>query len=158
MTMLNIKDLESWYGKVQILHGVNMHVSKGEIVCIIGPNGAGKSTILKNIFGLIDKRKGNIHFEGKELIHKQPNEIVKEGISFVSQAAMESGIADTLGLQKKVEAVKNTRTVRKKDMIHNEYQPKIEVDSQTYEVRADGELLICEPADILPLAQRYYLF
>ncbi|MEJ2141383.1 MAG: urease subunit alpha [Gammaproteobacteria bacterium] len=79
-------------------------------------------------------------------------------ISFVSQAAMESGIAGKLGLKKKISFVKGTRDVRKKNMILNDYQPHIEVDSQTYEVRADGELLVCEPADILPLAQRYYLF
>lgn len=79
-------------------------------------------------------------------------------LTFVSQAALEAGIRGQLGLQKKVVAVKNTRKIQKKDMRLNDYQPKIEVDSQTYEVRADGELLTCEPADVLPLAQRYFLF
>jgi urease subunit alpha len=79
-------------------------------------------------------------------------------ISFVSKAAYENGIAKKLGLQKQVVAVANTRAIRKKDMLLNNYQPKIEVDSQTYEVRADGELLTCEPATVLPLAQRYFLF
>jgi urease subunit alpha len=79
-------------------------------------------------------------------------------VSFVSKAAMENGIGDQLKLSKRTMAVSNTRNIRKKDMIHNNYQPKMEVDSQTYEVRADGELLTCEPADILPLAQRYFLF
>jgi urease subunit alpha len=55
-------------------------------------------------------------------------------------------------------AVKNTRAIRKKDLILNDYQPQIDVDAQTYEVRADGELLRCEPATVLPLAQRYFLF
>ena len=55
-------------------------------------------------------------------------------------------------------AVSNTRTIGKKDLLLNTYQPKIEVDSQTYEVRADGQLLVCEPATVLPLAQRYFLF
>jgi urease subunit alpha len=77
---------------------------------------------------------------------------------FVSQAAADSSIGKKLGLQKQTSAVKATRTVRKKDLIHNDYQPKIEVDSQTYEVRADGQLLTCEPAKVLPLAQRYFLF
>jgi urease subunit alpha len=54
--------------------------------------------------------------------------------------------------------VKGTRTIRKSDLILNDYQPKIEVDSQTYQVRADGQLLTCEPAHVLPLAQRYFLF
>ena len=79
-------------------------------------------------------------------------------ITFVSQAALDAGIKEKLGLHKIVAAVKNTRNIRKKDMLLNFYQPTIEVDSQTYEVRADGELLVCEPATVLPLAQRYFLF
>ena len=79
-------------------------------------------------------------------------------VSFISKAAMENGIGDQLKLSKRTMAVSNTRNIRKQDMIHNNYQPKMEVDSQTYEVRADGELLTCEPADVLPLAQRYFLF
>jgi urease subunit alpha len=75
-------------------------------------------------------------------------------VSFVSQAGLDAGMAEKLGLRKRLMAVKNTRTVRKKDLILNDYQPKMEVDSQTYEVRADGELLRCEPATVLPLAQR----
>ena len=79
-------------------------------------------------------------------------------LSFVSKRAFESGIRDKLGLAKQTLAVSGTRSIKKLDMIHNSYLPNIEVDSQTYEVRADGELLVCEPADILPLAQRYFLF
>jgi urease subunit alpha len=79
-------------------------------------------------------------------------------ISFVSKAGLENGIARRLNLQKRIVAVKGTRTVRKADLIHNSYQPTIEVDAQTYEVRADGQLLTCEPAKVLPLAQRYFLF
>jgi urease subunit alpha len=79
-------------------------------------------------------------------------------ITFVSKAAASSDIKAQLGLQKILSAVGNTRSIGKKDLIHNHYQPKIEVDPQTYAVRADGELLTCEPADILPLAQKYFLF
>jgi urease subunit alpha len=79
-------------------------------------------------------------------------------ITFVSQAALESEIKRKFGLQKRLVAVKNTRTIKKADLIHNNYLPKIDVDPQTYEVRADGKLLTCEPADVLPLAQRYFLF
>ena len=78
--------------------------------------------------------------------------------TFVSQAAFNNDIANSLSLQKNCIAVKNTRNIRKKDLIHNSYQPTIEVDAQTYEVRADGELLTCEPAEVVPLAQRYFLF
>ncbi len=79
-------------------------------------------------------------------------------LTFVSQAAIESGVGRKLGLNKTLSAVRGTRSVRKRDLIHNDYQPHIEVDSQTYEVRADGQLLTCEPATVLPLAQRYFLF
>ncbi len=79
-------------------------------------------------------------------------------ISFVSQAGYEANIRQKIKLNKKVVAVKNTSEIKKKDLVHNAFCPEIEVDSQTYEVRADGKLLTCEPADVLPLAQRYFLF
>jgi urease subunit alpha len=79
-------------------------------------------------------------------------------LAFVSRAAMETDLGQKLGLMKPLVAVRNTRAIRKRDLIHNDYQPHIEVDSQTYEVRADGQLLTCEPASVLPLAQRYFLF
>ena len=77
---------------------------------------------------------------------------------FLSQAGVQAGIPDQLGLQSMIGTVKNCRTVSKHDMVRNDYLPRIDVDSQTYEVRADGELLVCEPASVLPLAQRYFLF
>jgi urease subunit alpha len=79
-------------------------------------------------------------------------------VSFVSQAGLDHGMADRLRLQKRLVAVRGTRALRKSDLVLNGYQPKIEVDAQTYEVRADGQLLTCEPATVLPLAQRYFLF
>ena len=79
-------------------------------------------------------------------------------VSFVSQAGLANNMAGRLGLQKRLVAVKGTRTVSKKDLLLNDYLPKIEVDPQTYEVRADGQLLTCEPAKTLPMTQRYFLF
>ncbi len=79
-------------------------------------------------------------------------------VTFVSQAALQAGVGEALGLQKRLVEVRGTRAVRKADLIHNHYQPRMEVDAQTYEVRADGVLLQCEPASELPLAQRYFLF
>jgi len=79
-------------------------------------------------------------------------------LTFMSQAGIKAGVADQLGINKTVAAVSGTRKIRKADMKLNDYQPNIEVDSQTYEVRADGQLLTCEPADVLPLAQKYFLF
>jgi urease subunit alpha len=71
---------------------------------------------------------------------------------------MNAGLAEKLGLQRRLVAVEGCRTVTKKSMVHNDATPVIEVDPETYEVRADGELLVCEPAEVLPLAQRYFLF
>jgi urease subunit alpha len=79
-------------------------------------------------------------------------------IAFVSQICKSKGIARGYGLRKRLEAVKGCRAIGKKDMKWNDALPKIMVDSETYEVRADGELLKCEPAQVLPLAQRYFLF
>jgi urease subunit alpha len=79
-------------------------------------------------------------------------------LTFVSQAGMAAGIGQKFGLQKTLSAVKNIRNVGKRDMIHNDYTPRMEVDAQTYAVRADGQLLTCEPAVSLPMTQRYFLF
>lgn len=79
-------------------------------------------------------------------------------MTFVSQAAERAGVAEAIGLENRIGVVRNTRSVHKADMLLNDYRPHIEVDAQTYEVRADGELLTCEPATTLPLAQRYFLF
>ena len=79
-------------------------------------------------------------------------------VTFVSQAALDNDVVRRVGMKKRAVAVRGTRSIKKVDLIHNGTLPKIEVDSQTYEVRADGQLLTCEPASILPLAQRYFLF
>ncbi|SER06187.1 urease subunit alpha [Nitrosomonas sp. Nm51] len=78
--------------------------------------------------------------------------------TFVSEASLAAGLVEQLKADKPLIAVKNTRGLRKKDMIHNDATPKMEIDPETYEVRADGELLTCEPAETLPMAQRYFLF
>jgi urease subunit alpha len=83
---------------------------------------------------------------------------IEKSVSFVSQAALADPDFRALGLRKRLEPVRGTRGVRKRDMIHNDALPRIEVDSETYEVRADGELLVCEPAASLPMTQRYFLF
>jgi urease subunit alpha len=79
-------------------------------------------------------------------------------MTFVSQAALSSGLPQSMGLRKRIAAVRNCRRIGKKDMIHNSATPQIDVDPETYEVRVDGELITCEPAQVLPLAQRYFLF
>ena len=79
-------------------------------------------------------------------------------MSFLSQAGFNAGVADQLGLKSLIGVVKNCRKLTKANMLLNDYQPQIDVDPQTYQVRADGELLVCEPAEVLPLAQKYFLF
>ncbi len=84
--------------------------------------------------------------------------LAKGSLTFVSQAGLAAGVKERYGLAKTVSAVKNIRGVRKQHLIHNGYAPKMEIDHQTYAVRADGVLLTCEPAKVLPMTQRYFLF
>src|SRR4030088_2456115 len=98
-------------------------------------------------------------------VHYQPmfaaygKSLMASSVVFTSKAAIASGLAKKLGIDKKLYAVENTRGgISKKSMIHNGATPKIEVDPETYEVRADGELLTCAPAEVLPMAQRYFMF
>jgi urease subunit alpha len=84
--------------------------------------------------------------------------IARTSLTFVSQAGLAADIGSRYGLGKRLSAVKNIRSVTKRHMIHNGYTPRMEVDAQTYQVRADGVLLTCEPAQRLPMAQRYFLF
>jgi urease subunit alpha len=84
--------------------------------------------------------------------------IARTSLTFVSTAALGSGVAEAYGVHKRLAAVKGCRTVRKQHMVHNAYTPTMQIDAQTYEVRADGQLLTCEPATVLPMAQRYFLF
>ena len=85
-------------------------------------------------------------------------QLTRGSLTFVSQAGLAAGIGSKFGLHKTLSAVKNIRSVGKRDMVHNHYAPRMEVDAQTYAVRADGQLLTCEPAVSLPMAQRYFLF
>ncbi len=84
--------------------------------------------------------------------------LTQSSVTFVSDVAAQAGIGETLGLQKELRAITSTRQMQKSDMILNNYLPNMEVDPETYEVRADGELLTCEPAAELAMAQRYFLF
>jgi urease subunit alpha len=82
----------------------------------------------------------------------------KSSLTFISQAGFNAGVHERFGLQKTISTVKNIRGVKKQHMVHNHYLPTMEIDAQTYAVRADGQLLTCEPATSLPMAQRYFLF
>ncbi|RKP59100.1 urease subunit alpha [Pararobbsia silviterrae] len=97
-----------------------------------------------------------VHY--REMFATRGGALGRTSLTFVSQMAFDARVADRYGLAKRVVAVKNCRNVTKSQMIHNDWQPKITVDPETYQVVADGELLTCEPAQALPLAQRYFLF
>ena len=84
--------------------------------------------------------------------------LTANSLVFVSNAAMKAGLRSALGVEKQLVAVEHTRDISKKSMVHNEATPDIRVDAETYEVTADGELLTCAPAEVLPMAQRYFLF
>ncbi len=79
-------------------------------------------------------------------------------LTFISSIAMKNEVGDQIGLKKRLSAVHGCRTVKKADMVHNHWLPKMEIDAQTYRVRADGQLLTCDPATVLPMAQKYFLF
>jgi urease subunit alpha len=97
-----------------------------------------------------------VHY--REMFAARGKALTRSCLSFVSGSAHEANIADRYGLEKTLVPVHGIRKLRKSDMIHNSWQPKVTVDPETYEVFADGELLVCEPASVLPMAQRYFLF
>ncbi|MDY7016054.1 MAG: urease subunit alpha, partial [Cyanobacteriota bacterium] len=107
---------------------------------------------------------GNASIPTPQPVHMRPmfgsfgGAIASTSLTFVARAALEAGVPAQLGLQKTAVAVANTRAIGKRDLKLNDALPQIEVDPETYEVRADGELLICEAATVLPMAQRYFLF
>ncbi|HYY27722.1 MAG TPA: urease subunit alpha [Chthoniobacterales bacterium] len=97
-----------------------------------------------------------VHY--REMFATRGGALGATSLTFVSQAAAAAGISERYGLRKRIVPVHGIRALRKSNMIHNDYLPKIAVDPETYEVIADGELLTCEPAPVLPMAQRYFLF
>ena len=97
-----------------------------------------------------------VHY--REMFATRGGALGSTSLTFVSQAAAAAGIGESYGLMKRVVPVHGIRSLRKSDMVHNNHQPKITVDPETYQVVADGEFLTCEPAKVLPMAQRYFLF
>jgi branched-chain amino acid transport system ATP-binding protein len=85
MSMLEVRDIHSYYGKSHILHGVSLDLKEGELVCLLGRNGVGKSTTLKSIMGVIQPKRGSIRFGEKELVNRQPYEIARLGIGYVPE-------------------------------------------------------------------------
>lgn len=127
--------------------------------------GVKPSLILKGgIIAMAAMGDANASIPTPQPVHSRPmfgsfgKAIADGSVTFVSQAALDAGIGEALGLNKRLVAVHGCRSVQKTDLIHNDCLPQIEVDPQNYQVKADGQLLWCEPAAVLPMAQRYFLF
>jgi urease subunit alpha len=155
-----------------IAHGVSKHigsVEKGKLADLVlwSPAffGVKPDMIIKG-GSIVAAQMGdpNASIPTPQPVHYRPmfgaygKALTASSLVFVSKAAARSNLRNKLGVEKQFVAVANTRKINKKSMIHNNATPDIEVDPETYEVRADGELLTCAPADILPMAQRYFLF
>jgi len=155
-----------------IAHGISHEVGSVEVgkladLVIWRPAffGVKPSLILKGgVIAMSLMGDANASIPTPQPVHYRPmfgsygGSLERSSVTFVSQAAIQSNIRDSLGLKKDLIAVSNTRKISKADMVLNDYQPTIEVDPQNYQVFADGTLLTCEPAASLPMAQRYFLF
>lgn len=155
-----------------ITHGFSQHVGSIEVgkladLCLWQPAffGVKPSLVLKGgMIAFAHMGDANASIPTPQPVHSRPmfasfgGAIAGTSLTFVSQAALDLDIKGRLNLQKPTIAVSGTRNISKRDMKHNDLLPRIEVDPETYEVRADGELLTCEPAEVLPMAQRYFLF
>jgi urease subunit alpha len=156
-----------------IAHGVAEHVGSVEVgkladLVLWDPAffGAKPDVVLKcGTIAAAPMGDPNASIPTPQPVHYRPmfgafgKSLTASSVTFVSQAGLDAGIGDALGLERLLLPVRNTRGgIGKKAMIHNDMTPEMEVDPETYEVRANGELLTCEPAKVLPLAQRYFLF
>lgn len=155
-----------------IAHGISHEVGSIEVgkwadLVIWRPAffGVKPSVVLKGGFiALAAMGDPNASIPTPQPVHYRPmfgsfgGALTRGSLTFVSQLAMQSDVGGQYGLSKTLTAVKNIRQVGKRHMVHNDYTPRMDVDPQTYAVKADGQLLVCEPADILPMAQRYFLF
>src|SRR4051794_33401158 len=155
-----------------IAHGVSKHIGsieKGKLADLVlwSPAffGVKPDCIIKG-GSIVAAQMGdpNASIPTPQPVHYRPmfgafgKALTASSLVFVSKAAVKAGLGKKLGIQKELVAVSNTRKINKKSMVHNGATPDIEVDPETYEVRADGELLTCEPAEVLPMAQRYFMY
>ncbi|MEL6198714.1 MAG: urease subunit alpha [Pseudomonadota bacterium] len=155
-----------------IAHGISQHVGSIEVgkladLCLWSPAFFGvKPDLVLKMGSIVAAPMGdpNASIPTPQPVHYRPmfgafgGALANSAVTFLSQAAHEGGLREFLGLEKTTLPVEDTRNIGKADMVLNDALPEIEVDPETYEVRADGELLTCEPADVLPMAQRYFLY
>ncbi|MFP4404999.1 urease subunit alpha, partial [Rhodosalinus sp.] len=155
-----------------IVHGVSRHIGSIEVgkradLCLWSPAFFGVKPEMVLIGGTIvcaQMGDPNASIPTPQPVYTRPmwgaygRSVERSAVTFVSQAAQAAGIRDALGLAKDTAAVRGIRGVTKRDLILNDALPAMEVHPETYEVRADGELLTCAPAEVVPMAQRYFLF
>jgi urease subunit alpha len=155
-----------------VAHGVSEHIGSVEVgkladLVLWSPAFFGvKPDLVVKMGAILAAPMGdpNASIPTPQPVHYRPmfaalgKSLTQSRVTFVSQAGLEAGEVDSYGVDSVILPVKNTRNIGKADMILNDLKPKIEVDPESYEVRADGELLTCEPAEVLPMAQRYFLF
>jgi urease subunit alpha len=155
-----------------ITHGIASHVGSVEVgkladLCLWRPAmfGVKPEMVIKGgMIAWAQMGDANASIPTPQPVHMRPmfgsfgGAIAQTSLTFVSKAALKKGVPEKLGLQKRAVAVSGIRNLSKRDMKLNDATPQMEVDPETYEVWADGELLTCEPATVLPMAQRYFLF
>ena len=155
-----------------ICHGISAHIGSIEIgkradLVIWNPAFFGvkpEMVLLGGSIAVSQMGDPNASIPTPQPVHTRPmfasfgRSVEKSTVTFISQRAKDERLSERIGLVKETLPVQNTRTISKSDMLMNTYQPEIQVNPETYEVRADGELLTCEPATELPMAQRYFLF
>ena len=155
-----------------IAHGISHEIGSIEVgkradLCLWSPEFFGvkpEMVLLGGSIAMAQMGDPNASIPTPQPVYSRPmfgaygRSVERSAVTFVSEAAMAEGIGASLGLAKDTLAVRNTREIGKKDLKLNNATPHVEVNPETYEVRADGELLTCEPAEVLPMAQRYFLF
>ena len=155
-----------------IAHGISQHIGsieegKRADLCLWSPAFFGvkpEMVLIGGSIALAQMGDPNASIPTPQPVYSRPmfgamgRAVERSTVAFLSQAGIDAGIAGQLGLARDTLAVKDCRGIGKADMVLNDATPEIEVNPETYEVRADGELLVCEPAEVLPMAQRYFLF
>jgi urease subunit alpha len=155
-----------------LVHGISQHIGSVEVgkradLVLWNPAFFGvkpEMVVLGGMIVMAQMGDPNASIPTPQPVHSRPmfgafgRAVERSAVTFVSQAALAGDVKGRLGLAKDTLAVQGTRGIGKSAMIHNSAKPKVEVHPETYEVRADGELLTCEPAKVLPMAQRYFLF
>ena len=155
-----------------IAHGISQHIGSVEEgkradLCLWSPAFFGvkpEMVLIGGSIALAQMGDPNASIPTPQPVYSRPmfgamgRAVERSAVAFLSQAGIDAGMAEHLGLARDTLAVKNCRGIGKADMVLNDATPEIDVNPETYEVRADGELLVCEPAEVLPMAQRYFLF